>query len=377
MVDVWLPYDKTEVHIRVPSENLVGVVEARGKPGVKDITDEVENAIKGLFSEKIKVRGKIALALNIPDAHLAKLIVFSIMKEMAHVGLKNEDLTVVFADNPLTPRAANITEQLRGEIVSLGINTVIHDPLHNNTYICDAEDGAKVYLDKVFIESEARIVASTIEPDPYTIYSCCETCVSFGLTSLETIRGILTPILSAENIQERVFRKAIDVSRVAKVNYSISIVRNLSGEVIGCFAGESEKVLHESLEAADPLYKVAFGEETSIVVISSGGSPHDINIFSACRCLENALKVVRRNGAIILVAECPEGYGETGFHQIIRKSGGDLDLLERILRDNFSVSGFIAYRFLRAFKKADIFMVTAIPDYYVSEIPNLEQRTNL
>ncbi|MEM2273194.1 MAG: hypothetical protein QXX56_03125, partial [Candidatus Bathyarchaeia archaeon] len=110
MVDVWLPYDKTEVHIRVPSENLVGVVEARGKPGVKDITDEVENAIKGLFSEKIKVRGKIALALNIPDAHLAKLIVFSIMKEMAHVGLKNEDLTVVFADNPLTPRAANITE---------------------------------------------------------------------------------------------------------------------------------------------------------------------------------------------------------------------------------------------------------------------------
>ncbi|MEM1550629.1 MAG: hypothetical protein QXR13_01690 [Candidatus Bathyarchaeia archaeon] len=148
--------------------------------------------------------------------------------------------------------------------------------------------------------------------------------------------------------------------------------RNLSGEVIGCFAGESEKVLHESLEAADPLYKVAFGEETSIVVISSGGSPHDINIFSACRCLENALKVVRRNGAIILVAECPEGYGETGFHQIIRKSGGDLDLLERILRDNFSVSGFIAYRFLRAFKKADIFMVTAIPDYYVSEIPKLK-----
>lgn len=377
MVDVWLPYGETEVHVRIASENLMGIMDVRERPSNKEWIYEVENLVKGpIFSGRITeimgAGGKIALALNVSDASLAKLAVSSIMREITPSDLKSENLTVVFTNNPLTPKRPIIIEHLRREIEPLGINVVVHDFSHDNAYVRDTESGVKVYLNKAFIEADIKIVASTVEPDPYILYNCCESGVAFGLTSLETIKSILIQALNAEDIQERAFREALEISRIAKVDFSISIVRNLSGEVIGCFAGEPEKVLHESLDAADSLYRVALREESDIVIISPGGSPFDTDIFNACRCIENALKVVRRNGAIILIAECSEGYGKTDLHQMIKRSCGDLNLLEKILKDEFSVSGFIAYRFLKAFKKADVIMSTALPDYYAPEIPELK-----
>ncbi|MEM1586355.1 MAG: lactate racemase domain-containing protein [Candidatus Bathyarchaeia archaeon] len=376
MVDVWLPYGRTEVRVRISSENLMEIAEVREKPGIKDLTYETEKIARGLVSsekmaEIIRAGGKITLALNVSDASLAKLIVSSIVREIAHSGLKSENLTVVLANNPFTLRTL-AAEHLRREIEPLGINVVVHDHSRDNRHICDAEDGVRIYLNKAFSEADFKILVSAVEPDPYILYNCCESGAAFGLTGLETIRDILAPILNADDIQERVFREALEVSRMAKVDFSISIIRNLSGDVVGCFAGEPEKVLHESLSAADSLYKVALKGEPNIIIISPGGSPLDIDIFNACRCLENALKVVRGDGIIVLVAECSEGYGKMEIQQMIKRSSGDSDLLESILRSEFSIDGFIAYRFLRALKKAEIIMSTAMPDYYASIIPRLK-----
>ncbi|MEM1556218.1 MAG: lactate racemase domain-containing protein [Candidatus Bathyarchaeia archaeon] len=370
MVDVWLPYNRTEVHVRIPSENFVEVVEVHEKPGTRDASREIEKAIEGLFSEKIE-GGKVTLALNIPDTTLAKLIVNSVMREMMRIGLKNGDLTVVLANNPLTLRSA-VIEQLKGEIASPEVSVSVHDPVHNNLYVGDLEGGVKVYLNRAFAEADIRIVASIVEPDPYIMYNCCETGVSLGLTGLETIRDNLIPILSAENIQERIFERAVNISRLVRVDYSIGIVRNLGGEIVACFSGRPDIVMQESLSTVDSLYKVTLKEKSNVVIISPGGSPFDTDIFGACRCLENALKAVGRDGIIILVAECSGGYGEIKFHQAIKRANGNLNLLEQALKDNFSVSGFIAYRFLRAFKKAEIIMATAAPDYYSREIPGLK-----
>lgn len=375
MADIWLPYGKTEVHVRISGENLVGVMEARDEPGVKDAAKEIEDSIDRAMlakrlAEKAKPDSKIVLALNIPDAALAKLVVSSIIKHIEGVCVRS-NLTVLFANNLLAPRTMGDVRNLVEEVSSLGVDVSVHDPEGDNVYVYETTSGVKVYLNRLFWNSDVRVVASIMEPNPYTMYNCCESGIALGLTGLETIKGILAQILEADDLQEKLFENSIEVSRAAKVDFCINIVRNKRNEVSGCFAGEPEEALRGGLSLADPMYKIAFRGEADIVIVSPGGAPFDDNIFNSCGCLENAIKVVRKNGVIILVAECPEGYGEQTFHRLVRRVNGDLRALEGVLKSDFSIGGFILYRLLRASKKASIFIVSAIPDYYSMEIPAL------
>lgn len=377
MVDVWLPYGKTEVHARVASENLVGVMAAREGQGAKDIAQKISNTLKETpFPENlrktIRLDGKVVLALNVVDATLAKLVVSSVITWVRENCAKNCNLTVLLANNPFTYRAPTIAEHLREELLPLGVNLVVHDPIINNLYICDKQGGVKIYLDKMFYEADVKIMVSAVEPNPYTLYDCCECGVSFGLTSIETIKNILAPILDADNVQEKLFNEAIEISKSANVDFSIGIVRNMRGEVTDCFAGNPEEVLRKSVDLANSLYKIVIEGRADIVIISPGGAPFDDNILSACRCLENAIKVIRERGVIILVAECSEGYGELYLHQIIRKVKGDLNQLRWLLEREFSINNLIFYRFIKVLKRNSVFMVSAIPDYYISGIPGLK-----
>ena len=45
MVDVWLPYGKTDVCVRVPARNLLGTIEPKDKQGAPDAKAEVERAL--------------------------------------------------------------------------------------------------------------------------------------------------------------------------------------------------------------------------------------------------------------------------------------------------------------------------------------------
>lgn len=373
MVDIWLPYGKTEVHAKISSENLMEIAEVRKEPGLGDAAKEIEKVIEGTTLSDIILRtaqlgGKIVLALNIPEINLAKYVVSSVVSVAEKVGVKIADLIVLHMKNSFVQGVAHNFEG----ISSLGVNVITHDPFNGNIHVCDVGSGVKVYLNRIFYEANAKIVASTFEPNPYTLYNCCESGLTFGLTGIETIKGILNSILDVEDLRERLFNEATEVAKIAKIDFSISIVRSLSGEVIKCFAGGPEETLRGSLYVAESLYKVSFTGRPDIIIISPGGAPFDSNLLSACGCIENAIRVVKKNGFIILVAECSEGYGETGFHQMVKRVKGDLKMLEEILKNDFSISGFAFYRFLRALKKANLAMVSAVPDYYASEIPGLK-----
>ena len=46
MVDVWLPYGKTDVCVRVPARNLLGTIEPKDQQAAADAKAEVERALK-------------------------------------------------------------------------------------------------------------------------------------------------------------------------------------------------------------------------------------------------------------------------------------------------------------------------------------------
>jgi nickel-dependent lactate racemase len=69
MVDVWLPYGKTDVCVRVPARNLLGSIDPAQKPGVPDPKVEIERAINEpigtkRLSEIAKPESKVAIVVD-------------------------------------------------------------------------------------------------------------------------------------------------------------------------------------------------------------------------------------------------------------------------------------------------------------------------
>ena len=52
MVDVWLPYGKTDVCVRIPARNLLGVIEPKERQGVPYPIAEVIRALKEPIGSK-------------------------------------------------------------------------------------------------------------------------------------------------------------------------------------------------------------------------------------------------------------------------------------------------------------------------------------
>ncbi|MGQ9726176.1 MAG: lactate racemase domain-containing protein, partial [Candidatus Bathycorpusculaceae bacterium] len=102
MVDVWLPYGKTEVCAMIPTRNFLGSIEPKEKPGVSDAKAEIERALKEpigskRLSEIVKPENKVAIVVD--DATRpapSHMMIPPLLAELNAAGVKDENITIIF-----------------------------------------------------------------------------------------------------------------------------------------------------------------------------------------------------------------------------------------------------------------------------------------
>jgi len=384
MVDVWLPYGKTEVCVRVPTRNFLGSIEPKEKPGVPDARAEVERALKEpvgskRLSEIVKPEHKVAIVVD--DATRpapSHLMVPPILDELNMAGVKNENITIIFGCG--THRAVKHEEAVRllGEEVLNRVKTISHDhKAQDLVYVGTTQKhGNKVYLNRVFAEADVRILTGDICFHYYAGYGGGRKSVLPAVSGEETIKRnhamILHPnaktgVLEGNPVHEDI----VEAAKLAKVDFILNVVTNSKGEVVKAFAGDLEQAFYEGVKAVDEMYRVPVDRRAEIVVVSPAGYPADVNLFQAYKGVDSALEVVKRGGVIILVAECPEGHGNQVFYDWMVKFD-DLRAVEREIKRNFVLGGHKAYYLMKALQKVQIILVSAMPDYYAMNIFKLK-----
>jgi len=384
MVDVWLPYGKTEVCLRVPARNFLGSIEPREKPGVPDAKAEIEKALKEPVGSKrlveiVKPESKVAIIVD--DATRpapSHLMVPSLLDELNSAGVKDENVTVIFGCG--THKAVTHDEAVRllGENITKRVKTISHD--------CKAPDlvyvgttskyGTKVYLNRVFAEADVKILTGDVGFHYYAGYGGGRKSVLPAISGEETIKAnhamLLHPnaktgVLDGNPVHEDM----MEAAKMAKVDFILNVVTNSKGEVVRAFAGDLEQAFYEGVKVADEMYRIPVDRRADIVVVSPGGYPADVNLFQAYKGVDSALEVVKRGGVIILAAECPEGHGNQVFYDWMVKYK-DLKTVEREIKRNFVLGGHKAYYLLKALQKTQIILVSAMPDYYAANIFKLK-----
>lgn len=382
MVEVWLPYGETEVCARIPTRNYLGTIEPKEKPGVPSSQAEIERAMKEpagtkRLSEIVKPGDEVAIVVD--DATRATpsyLMVPSILGELNSAGVKDEDITVIFACG--SHRAVEPIEMKRlvGEEVLKRVKVINHDcKSRDQVYLGTTSFGTKVYVNKVFAEADVRVLTGDVGLHYYAGYGGGRKSVLPGVSGAQTIQEnhamLLHPkaemgVLEGNPVHEDM----VEAAKLAKVDFTLNIVLNSKLEVVKAFAGDLEQVFYEGVKLVDEMYKVPINRRAEIVVVSPGGHPFDINLYQAYKGVHSALNAVKKEGVILLVAECPEGHGHEVFYEWMTKFK-NLKKMERELKRRFLLGGHKAYYLKRALQKVHIILVSVMPDYYTVNVFDL------
>ncbi|MGD9131323.1 MAG: nickel-dependent lactate racemase [Candidatus Bathyarchaeota archaeon] len=375
MVDVWLPYGKTEVCARIPTRNFLGTIEPKEKSGVTDSRAEIERALsQPIGTERLKEIAKAGdkVAIVIDDATRATpsyLMIPPLLDELNQAGVKDEDVTVIFGCGTHRPVTQEEREKLIGKEVLERVKAISHDhEAEDQVSIGKTSQGTEVTVNKVFAEADVKILAGDINLHYYAGYGGGRKGVLPAVSSAEAIQQnhamLLHPKASTGVLDGNpVHEDMMEAAKLANVDFILNIVTNSKNEVVKAFAGDLEQAFLEGTKLVDEMYKVPIEQRANIVVVSAGGYPHDINLYQASKGIHNAIDAVKRRGVIVLVAECPEGHGNEVFSEWMEKFA-DLKRIEREIRKRFVLGGHKAYYLTKFLQKVSIILVSVMPDCY-------------
>ena len=380
MVDVWLPYGKTEVCARIPAQNFLGTIEPKEKPGAPDPIAEIKRALQAPIGTKrineiAKAGDKVAIVVDdFTRPAPSHLMVPPILEELNMAGVKDEDITIIFACG--THRAVTDEEarKLLGEEVAQRIKYVSHD--------CNAEDlvyvgktkthGTEVYINRIYAEADVKILTGDVTLHYYAGYGGGRKSILPGISGHKTIQHnhamLLHPkartgILEGNPVHEDM----MEAAELAKVDFILNVVLNSKGEIVKAFAGDWKEAFYEGVKLVDEMYKVPVERKADIVLVSCGGHPFDIDLYQAYKAVDGALQIVKRRGVIVWVAECSQGHGNQVFYDWMRKYKS-LKEVERAIKRKFILGGHKAYYLLKALEKVNIILVSVLPDYYAVDV---------
>jgi lactate racemase len=384
MVDVWLPYGKTDVCVRVPARNLLGTIEPKDRAAAPDQKAEVERALKDPIGTKrlleiAKPEAKVAIVVDDATRKApSERMLIPVLAELNEAGVKDENVTVIFGCG--THRAVKPEEatELLGAEALKRVKTISHcctdsDLVHIGT---TKTYGNKVRVNRAFAEADIRILLGDVNYHYYAGYGGGRKSVLPAISCGETIQhnhamlvnpNARTGILEGNPIHIDM----TEAARIAKVDFIVNVVENKKGEIVKAFAGDVEAAFLEGVKLVDEMYQVTIDRRADIVVVSAGGYPADMNLYQAYKGLDNALDAVKRGGVIILVAECLEGHGNQVFYEWMTRLG-DVKAVEKEVKRNFVMGGHKALYLLKALQNHPVILVSSMPDFYATSIFKLK-----
>lgn len=384
MVDVWLPYGKTDVCVRVPARNLLGTIEPKDRAGVADQKAEVERALKEPIgsqplSEIVKPEFKVAIVVDDATRKTqSERLLMPVLTELNSAGVKDENITVIFGcgtHRAVKPEEAN--ELLGPEIVKR-VKTISNCCTGNDAvYVGTTKSyGNKVFVNRVFAEANVRVLLGDVNLHFYAGYGGGRKSVLPAVCGIETIQHnhalLVNPNAKTGNLENNpVHIDMTEAARIAKVDFIVNVVENKKGEIVRAFAGDLEAAFREGVKLVDEMYIVTVDRRADIIVVSAGGHPADINLYQAYKGIDNALDAVKRGGVIILVAECLEGHGNQVFYDWMTRLP-DLKAVEKEVKRNFVMGGHKAYYLLKVLQNHPIILVSSMPDFYATSIFKLK-----
>ena len=287
----------------------------------------------------------------------------ALLDELAAVD--EREIAVLFALGSHRPHTRAEQEELLGREVLERVRVLDLDA-DDCAYVGTTSRGTRVEVFRPFLEAELRICTGNVEYHYFAGFSGGVKAAVPGLCSRATIQAnhgmMLAPTARAGVIDGNPVREDIDeAGELLGIGFVFDVVLDGRKRIVRAFAGHPVTAFRAAAAFYDERFGVTVPAAADVVLASPGGRPKDINLYQAQKTLDNVRGAVREGGAVILLAECPEGFGEATFERWMSEMTAPQALVERIRRE-FVLGGHKAAAIADLLRTVDVYLVSDFPD---------------
>ncbi|MCX6374339.1 MAG: nickel-dependent lactate racemase [Actinobacteria bacterium] len=283
--------------------------------------------------------------------------------------LPRERITILFALGGHRRHTPEEQEQLVGpEVVAAGVRLLDLDAA-GCVPVGTTSRGTRLEVFKPYLEADLRILTGNIEYHYFAGFSGGAKALVPGLCSYAAIRDNHSMMLAASAragvLEGNPVRDDLDeAAGLIGVGFIFNVVLDERKRIVHAVAGHYLEAHREGVRVYHERSDLQVAAAADVVIASPGGRPKDINLYQAQKTLDNVGGAVRDGGAVILVARCPEGFGQKAFEEWMRGMGTPQVLVDRIQRE-FVLGGHKAAAIAGLLARVDVYLVSEFPDELV------------
>lgn len=369
-------FDKKEINLDIPEENLLAVLQANSikveKTEAEIVTDSIHAPIGTKRLKKIVKKGeKIAIITSDITRPMpsAKVIPF-VLDELSKAGIPDQDITIVFALGNHRPHTRDEKVLLVGESVFERIRCV--DSNGQMVHLGETALGTPVDVFEAVANADRRICLGNIEYHYFAGYSGGAKAIMPGVSTREAIQAnharMVEATSKAGKIAGNSVREDIDsVLNFVSVDFIVNVILDEHKKIVHCVSGDAIQAHREGCRFLDKMYGIKIPERADIVIVSPGGFPKDINLYQAQKALDNAKNAVKKGGTILWIASAKEGLGEKHFENWMLGHDTPEAMIEHIQKD-FVLGGHKAAAIALVMQNANIYLYSDLDPEFVKRI---------
>ncbi|HSQ23091.1 MAG TPA: nickel-dependent lactate racemase [Pyrinomonadaceae bacterium] len=301
-------------------------------------------------------------------------IISLLVRRLIETGVQPNNVAIIFATGIHRAVRPQEKTQLLTSFIAQRIRTIDHDASDpaQLIQIGTMESGAPIEVNRALKEFSKVIVTGAIGFHYFAGFTGGRKSICPGLASAITIeathmlaldferggrrQGVGTGLLDNNAVSEECERVAAMIDPA----FSINAIVNEHGRVERIFAGHWRAAHRRACEDYLASHSLHISEKRELVIVSCGGSPHDINMIQAHKAMDMAAYACNDGGTIVLLAECADGLGRSDFMKWFESD--DSRGLEGRLRNAYEVNGQTAWSLLTKTERLNVRIVTNLSD---------------
>ena len=376
-----LNYGKKEIQISIQDKNIIQILNSskqkillQPEDWLKEILKNPINSpsLKNLLIQK-KAEKVLIIVNDITRPTPYDVILPPLLEELHHIGIKKENIIFIIATGSHRGNSKEEIKEIFGEDIAGCYKFINHDDQKSQMKdFGQLKSGNRLLINSLVSEVDFVITTGVIVPHYFAGFSGGRKSILPGICGRKTIEAnhanMVHPDARAGNLKGNpVHEEMQEAAERVGVDFNINVITDENHQIIEIVAGELYASWLKGVEVCKKTYLCPIKHKAGVVIASTGGYPKDINVYQAQKALENAYQAVTPGGTIILLAECPEGYGQATFERWIEEASSINDIINR-LKKKFILGGHKAFGIVRVAKEVEVLLISSLPQDKVRKL---------
>lgn len=382
MPSIDLKYGDSKMKLEYEEKNLIKVLDSNPLADQRTEEQIIQDALANpIASARLKelVRAGQSVCIVIPDStrlwQKSGLYLPFIVDELTEAGVKDEDILFLSATGTHRRQSQEEHDALLGPKLAGRFKVVDHDSLDedNMVYLGTTTYGTPVKVNRMALDCDHIILAGGIVYHFLAGFAGGRKYVLPGISSYETVMknhalslsenfgGGTDPRVRSGNLGDNPIH--LDMQEAAsfvRPTFIFNVIMGATGNIAAAVAGNYIMAHAEGCKMVDAIDGSPITDQADLVVATAGGFPKDINLYQTVKTVINTREAAKRGGSIIILSECRDGVGGNEDVQKMILGYDSMEAREKALRDDYSISKFVAYYLCETAVLFDLILVTSI-----------------